>query len=227
MSANLSPVVSPYLTLKLAQQLYQKSPDGLEPDERKRVDNVAAKQCQLESLILATPEAAQVALPESSIKASLKEIRQRMSLAGAQVRSREVLEVEASRANGLVTDVMQRGCRYSGAHDLKQAFRTRHLCFAHTAYLQAIDFALRSGVGSRGSAIVLDRSGAPIHDLLDATWRILPEDSGFRAKILETELKPDGSVCSAWTDSRPVPETGSWFETTWADYREGKIYTSQ
>ena len=130
-------------------------------------------------------------------------------------------------ANGLVTDVMQRGCRYSGAHDLKQAFRTRHLCFAHTAYLQAIDFALRSGVGSRGSAIVLDRSGAPIHDLLDATWRILPEDSGFRAKILETELKPDGSVCSAWTDSRPVPETGSWFETTWADYREGKIYTSQ
>ena len=77
MNANLSPVVSPYLTLKLAQQHYQKNPEGLEPDERKRVDNVAAKQCQLESLILATPEAAQVALPESSIKASLKEIRQR------------------------------------------------------------------------------------------------------------------------------------------------------
>ena len=68
---------SAYLTLKLAQQLYQKNPDVLEPEERKRVDSVAAKQRQLEALILATPEAAQVMLPESSIKSNLAEIRKR------------------------------------------------------------------------------------------------------------------------------------------------------
>lgn len=68
---------SAYLTLKLAQQLYQKNPDILEPEERKRVDAVASKQRQLEALILATPEAAQVALPESSVKSSLAEIRKR------------------------------------------------------------------------------------------------------------------------------------------------------
>lgn len=69
--------VSAYLTLKLAQQLYQKNPDVLAPQERERVDTVAAKQRQLEALILATAEAAQVALPESSVKSSLDEIRKR------------------------------------------------------------------------------------------------------------------------------------------------------
>ncbi len=155
----------------------------------------------------------------------LKEIRQRMSLAGAQVRSRAVLEVEVSRAKELVADVMQRGCGYGGRHDLKHAFRTRQLCFAHVAYLQAIDFALRSGVGSRGSAIVLDAAGGRIHDLLDESWRILPEDPSFRGKVLETEAGPDGSLSSAWVDCRPVPETDAWFETTWADFREGRIYS--
>jgi hypothetical protein len=155
----------------------------------------------------------------------LKEVRQRMSVAGAQVRSREVLEVEVSKAKGLVTEVMQRGCRYGGPHDLKHAFRTRQLCFAHAAYLQAIDFAVRSGVGSRGSSLVLDPRGARIHDLLDESWRMLPEDSAFRGKVLESEAKPDGTVLNEWIDCRPVPAIDSWFETTWADFREGNIYT--
>jgi len=73
----MNATVSPYLTLKLALQLYQKNPDVLAPDERKRVDSVAAKQRQLEALILATPEASRVVLPESSIKSSLAEIRKR------------------------------------------------------------------------------------------------------------------------------------------------------
>lgn len=69
--------ISAYITLKLAHQLYQKNPDVLEPAERQRVDKVASKQAELESLILATPEAAQVSVPDASVKASLKEIRQR------------------------------------------------------------------------------------------------------------------------------------------------------
>lgn len=74
---NANSAISAYITLKLALQLYQKNPDVLEPEERQRVDKVAAKQAALESLILTTPEAAQVSVPEASVKASLKEIRQR------------------------------------------------------------------------------------------------------------------------------------------------------
>lgn len=69
--------VGAYLTLKLARELFRKSPDRLEPAERRRLDTVAARQQELETLILSTPEAASVALPESSVASSLDGIRAR------------------------------------------------------------------------------------------------------------------------------------------------------
>lgn len=68
---------SVYLTLKLAAQLFRKSLEALAADELRRVKNVATRQQEIEALILATPEAAGVMLPEASIEASLKEIRGR------------------------------------------------------------------------------------------------------------------------------------------------------
>lgn len=66
-----------YLSLKLAAKLFQKPLEALAADELRRVGTVAAKQREIETLILKTPEAATVMLPESSIAASLKEIRAR------------------------------------------------------------------------------------------------------------------------------------------------------
>jgi len=66
-----------YLTLKLAGELYRKSPAALAPAERKRVDEVAARQKQIERRILTTPEAAQVVLPLSAIEQSIAMIRGR------------------------------------------------------------------------------------------------------------------------------------------------------
>jgi hypothetical protein len=154
----------------------------------------------------------------------LKEVRERMSLAGAQIRSESVLRAEVPRAMDLVQVVLEGGCRITGTRDLKHAFRTRHLCFTHAVYLQAIQFAMQCRVGSRGSAIVLDSGGEKIHELLDNTWRILPEDPSFRSKLLETEVKPDGSATHQWADCASLPETDAWFESTWADFRDGRIY---
>ncbi|WP_153110188.1 nitrogen fixation protein NifM [Propionivibrio limicola] len=69
--------VQPYLTLKLAQELFHKPPASLEPEERKRVDSVVARQVKIEQRILATPEAAQVVLPASSVEQAFAEIRAR------------------------------------------------------------------------------------------------------------------------------------------------------
>lgn len=66
-----------YLTLKISRELFHKSPEGLAPEERRKVDTVARRQRELETLILGTPEAAQVMLPESSVQNSLMEIRAR------------------------------------------------------------------------------------------------------------------------------------------------------
>lgn len=66
-----------YLALKLAAKLYSKPLEVLATDELRRVKTVAAKQHEIETLILTTPEAASVMLPETSIEASLMEIRER------------------------------------------------------------------------------------------------------------------------------------------------------
>jgi hypothetical protein len=114
-----------------------------------------------------------------------------------------------------------------GQTDLKHAFRTRQLCYSHAVYLQAIYFALRSKVGSRGSSIVLDSNGEKIHGLLDDGWKILTENPVYRTKVLETEVKPNGVVLNEWVDCHPVPKIDSWFETTWADFRKGEIYKTE
>lgn len=66
-----------YLSLKLASQMFSKSLEALAPDELRRVSAVAEKQREIEALILTTPEAANVMLPETSVGASLMEIRAR------------------------------------------------------------------------------------------------------------------------------------------------------
>ena len=69
--------VPPYLVLKLSQALFQKTPASLAPQERQRVDRVACRQLQIEQKILATPEAAQIHLPVSSVNQAVAEIRER------------------------------------------------------------------------------------------------------------------------------------------------------
>jgi peptidylprolyl isomerase/peptidyl-prolyl cis-trans isomerase C len=68
-----------YLSLKLAHALFSKSPEALDSAERNRVAAVAARQQQIESRILATPNAALVVLPPASVDACLKDIRDRYS----------------------------------------------------------------------------------------------------------------------------------------------------
>lgn len=67
----------PYLRLKLARQLYGKAPDALDESERKRVAAVAARQQEIEKRILGSAKAALVVLPEASIEACIKDIRDR------------------------------------------------------------------------------------------------------------------------------------------------------
>ena len=66
-----------YLSIKLARRLFDKPLEALAAAELARVKQVAKSQSEIEALILATPEAAQVMLPESSIAANVQEIRGR------------------------------------------------------------------------------------------------------------------------------------------------------
>lgn len=70
-----------YLALKAAQKLYGKAPAALQADESKRVQTMAQKQHQLETRVLAAPEARDAMVPGATLDAALQEIRGRYASA--------------------------------------------------------------------------------------------------------------------------------------------------
>jgi succinate dehydrogenase/fumarate reductase flavoprotein subunit len=162
-------------------------------------------------------------LAKSTWQAQREEFQARMTRAGAHIRSTDELEKAVEDAWRQHHEILESGAVYGGPADLAEALRNRSLSLAHAVYLDAILFALESGVGSRGSAIVRDPHGQPIHKKLDRTWRIAAENSEFRAKVQETMVL-DGRVEHRWVDRRPLPEADAWFETSWARFRSGEIY---
>jgi len=152
------------------------------------------------------------------------ELQDRMSKAGAHIRSLDGLKKAAKEAKAQLDALEANGCKVGNAVEAVQAFRNRQLCFAHWIYLEATLYHVKSGVGSRGSAMVRDASGQRAHEQLDpAEWSFLPENTEFRAKVQETVVE-NGKVKNRWVKCRPIPESNLWFETAWADYRAGKIY---
>ena len=102
-----------------------------------------------------------------------------------------------------------------------ELLRNEQLLLAQIVYLETILYHTHSGVGSRGSSIVLASDGVKIHSGLD--WLMVAENTDFRNKILTSQLV-DGELELQWEKCRPVPETDDWFENIWHDYRKGIIY---
>ena len=128
------------------------------------------------------------------------------------------------------------------ALNITESLRTLQLCLSHAVYLEAILFQLESGVGSRGSAAVIGESGEPVHKDFPADWRIVPENSEFRRKVLRSsgefpffskgENSSDQKAPQPcwghyfWEDARALPLTDDWFENIWKEYREKRIFVT-
>jgi succinate dehydrogenase/fumarate reductase flavoprotein subunit len=152
------------------------------------------------------------------------ELQERMSRAGAHVRSRGELDTAVAEAWRQFERIERTGGGRADSDEMVEALRNRALCFAHAVYLDAARFAVASGVGSRGSAMVLDERGTPIHEKLGERWRIAPEDPAFREQVQETQPIAAGRIEHRWVPRRPIPEPDLWFETAWARFRSGEIY---
>lgn len=92
-----------YRSIKLAAQLFGRPLESLAAAERRRVTLVAARQQEIETLILETPEAASVMLPAALIDASLMEIRRRYADDDAYHAELERLGLAASSLREAVT----------------------------------------------------------------------------------------------------------------------------
>jgi succinate dehydrogenase/fumarate reductase flavoprotein subunit len=153
------------------------------------------------------------------------EFQTRMSAFGAAIRPKDGIAKAVEEAWTQVRRIESEGCRceVDAAWELIEAVQNRQLALAHAVYLEAVCAQLQEGVGSRGSAIVLDADGEQIPGL-DESWRILPEDEGYRESIQESFVDAEKGVVVRWIPRRPIPESDLWFETAWAKFREGAIY---
>ena len=151
------------------------------------------------------------------------EFTHRMTRAGAHIREAKALDAALADARRQWRRIEAQGCK-AAAGEIHEAWTTRQLCFAHLVYLDAIRFAVESGAGSRGSALVLDGIGLPLHDTLGPEWSYLPTNPEFLGSVLETQASADGTIAHAWVPCRPLPQADAWFETAWAAYRNGEIY---
>jgi len=149
-----------------------------------------------------------------------------MSTNAAHIRSTAGLKEAAEQAWQQYEQIEQEGCGFqqTDPNGAAEALRNRHLCLAHAVYLEAVLFAVESGCGSRGSALVVDPSGDPVDNKLGNDWHMSPEDTSFRQQVQQTQFLGGGDVENTWTDRRPIPESDLWFETAWAKFREGAIY---
>lgn len=63
-----------YLELKISWEIFRKSPTGLSGPESARLTEIVARQNQIEQQILASPESAQVMVPESTLATKIEEV---------------------------------------------------------------------------------------------------------------------------------------------------------
>ena len=138
-----------------------------------------------------------------------REFQERMTAFAGHLRKADALDGAADAARNLVDAMNAEGYP---PEDADAGITNFQLAFASWIYLEAIAFQAATGTGSRGSAAVLDSDGA-----------VMPENPAFRSKVLETEMTSSG-LNVRWIPRRPIPETDGWFETVWADYRNGTVY---
>jgi succinate dehydrogenase/fumarate reductase flavoprotein subunit len=169
--------------------------------------------------VTGVPAAAGPDVPLFSPADALTEIQERMSRVAAHVRDPARVREALPRAWALVERVAME-LRVADPEQVGQAYRAADLALAHAVFLEAIADYLARGGRSRGSALVLDRSGEPPVPVLGDPWRFRlagPEDLVNR-KIQEVRLSGPDRVEIRWHDVRPVPEEDGWFEAVWRDH---------
>ncbi len=156
-------------------------------------------------------------------RAERRELQERLSRAAAHIRALPQLHEARAAAGKQWERLRVQGCAWSLPAEAGEAAHTQSLAFAQLAYLDAVISAVESGLGSRGSALVIDPAGQPLHPGLSAQWRYVPENPAFRDQVQETVVAGE-TITSRWRPRRPLPESDLWFENAWAAYRLGEIY---
>ncbi|MCL1992885.1 MAG: FAD-binding protein [Spirochaetes bacterium] len=104
--------------------------------------------------------------------------------------------------------------------DLADFFALKEIQIMSRLMYAALDAYIKGGGKSRGSYLIVD-SLKNIKDYLKGA----EIDSLFRDKVLTARYTPEArQVESSFRPVRPIPESDTWFEQIWHEYRSGKLY---
>lgn len=153
-----------------------------------------------------------------------RKIQRRMSQSAGMVRSLAGVEAALNAARRQWRAIGEKGLK-QGSPGYLDAIEVREMALAQLAFLEAIRALLERGSGSRGSHLVTDPSGSLPHPDLPPEWKSLPENVALRAEILEITYDAASDRFDTRVASpRPFPTGDFWFENTWTEFREGKVF---
>jgi len=162
------------------------------------------------------------ARPCKSVRA---EIQDRMSRHAAFIREERAVSAALDGAKRLLAAVRAEGMRLEKKADLCTAFQNDHLCLTHIAFLEALRAYIERGGGSRGSFMILDEKGdQEVESRRGRELRHRSENEAMRREILEVQQARPGEFRIEPVETRPLPQDDSWFETAWAEWRDGRIF---
>lgn len=161
----------------------------------------------------------------SNVPELRKSFQQRMTKAGAHIRS---LERTNTAIKECLKDIneLETTTRIGDINQLPNAFVNRDILITQLVYLNAIKEYIEKGGKSRGSYLVRDDKGKlPIPNLPEE-FRFSLDNGELMNSTCEIELLREGCQykCQAyWKPVRPIPCEDNWFENVWNAYMRKEI----
>ncbi len=150
-----------------------------------------------------------------------KDLQERMSKYGAHIRSASNSVKALAEAHKSHLELA--GLKIKDKNLLLYFIKTLELSLTQLAYLEAIKTYIQKGGKSRGSYLIMDKSGVVPLEKLGSDWRYKRYTGELADRVLETYVDGKGKIISSHRKVRPLPATDYWFENVWRDYRKDKI----
>ncbi len=103
-----------------------------------------------------------------------------------------------------------------------EALADERLALTAWGYLEALRAYINQGGGSRGSYLITDSQGTPLHPDL-ARIRIRSDNEEHRRHIIQVSFDGTGWI-STVVPVRPIPDQEVWFEQVWQRFQAGEIW---
>lgn len=148
-----------------------------------------------------------------------KKVRMLMSLNGAAIRERSLLEkalMEVKEYLDSFEDI-----QVDSPSKLWILFELRNALISQKVYLASMIDYLAEGGKSRGSALYTDETGSIHIPNLDSRFTYSLEDESIESQIQEVRYE-SGALIFSRRSPRPIPDEDDFFENVWARYREDK-----